>query len=479
MKRISLRDKILLWFTAALLIVVGFTYFMLLSVSSRILQKTVRDNLTEAVEYNYNEIRFYSRMEDVDFGKDASIYIEFASGYLEVSEDFLDEINQVYTGLYSADGNLLYGENPISSGTDGLAFFDSQVQTLIADGEKYYVMDRRLGTQGLEGIWLRGIVSVSQGTSQMTNITRMSLVLLPVLVLISVVGGSLIVRRMLRPIQQISDTAKQIGQENDLKKRIELGKGRDELHQLADTFNEMFDKLEKSFETQRQFISDASHELRTPMSVITAQCEYILESPRSREEYEEAFRLVQRQSRKMSKLIGDMLDFTRLEVGTERYLPERLNLSELAEDICRDMSLIGENGITLEYVIQPSVEFTGNPGLLSRLLMNLISNAYRYGRQDGHIRVTLRKEGQEILLSVADDGIGIAPEDQEKIFRRFYQADRSRSGAGIGLGLSMAAEIARFHGGKITVDSMPGRGSTFTVIFPADAVPRREPPEDG
>ena len=270
---------------------------------------------------------------------------------------------------------------------------------------------------------------------------------------------------MLRPIQKISETAKQIGQKNDLKKRIELGYGNDELHQLASTFNDTFDKLDKSFETQRRFISDASHELRTPMSVISAQCELALEKPMSEEEYERALKVISRQSQKMSKMINDMLDFTRMEAGSEKYPMETIDMTELVSSVCQDMALIREKNIKLDFEAEKGIVFTGNRLLLSRLLINLISNAYRYGNQNGHIWVCLKREAQKIHLSVKDDGIGIAKGEQDKIFQRFYQSDNSHSGEGVGLGLSMAGEIARFHGGEITVSSEINKGSKFTVIL--------------
>ena len=466
MKNLSMRFKITLWFTAALTVVVLFTYISVLSVSNQILQKTIRDNLIETVENNFDEIRYYSDIKDADPDKDASRYLEFEGGFLEVDSDFLDEVNEVFTALYSSDGALLYGENPITRYTAGTNFSDSILKKVKVDGEIYYIFDRKLETKGLNGLWMRGVVSETQGAAQMSTILKISLIILPLIVLIALVGGYIIVDRTLRPIKKISETASEIGRENNLKKRIELGGGNDELHQLADTFNDTFDKLDNVFEAQRRFISDASHELRTPMTVITAQCEYSLEGRKTAEEYEDALRVIQRQSRKLSKLINDMLDFTRLEVGTEKYAKESVDMTRLVESLCADMSLIRENGITLLCDAEKDVAFIGNHALLSRLLTNLISNAYRYGKADGHIYVTLKKENQQIKLSVADDGIGIAEKDREKIFERFYQADKSHSGAGIGLGLSLANEIAHFHGGKIVLDSEPGKGSVFTVILP-------------
>lgn len=463
MRSLSIRFRITFWFTVALVIVALFTCFVVLSVSNRIIQKTIRDNLIETVENNVDEIEFYKTMDN---GNDVDHYVAYKTGYLEIDDDFLDEVNQVYTALYSSDGSLLYGENPIAKDVSGLKLTDSKIREIKADGTVYYIFDRKLTAEGLEGLWLRGIVSEEQGTEQITSITGLSLILLPVLVLIASIGGYLLTRRMLRPIQKISETAQQIGKENDLKKRIDIGTGDDELHQLTKSFNDMFEKLEEAFEAERQFTSDASHELRTPMSVITSQCEFILEMPRSAEEYEDALRVIQRQSRKMTGLINDMLDFTRLENGTDRYSREEVDMSELVSSVCSDMALIKENGISLEFDVESGVHFNGNRELLSRLLMNLISNAYRYGKENGHILVRLITGEKTIELSVADDGIGVAREEQEKIFRRFYQSDYSRSGVGMGLGLSMAYEIAKFHGGRIQVESELGKGSTFVLCLP-------------
>ena len=468
MKHLSIRFKITFWFTAALIVVSLFTIFIVLSVSDKKKKKTIRDNLIETVEHNVDEIEFYASLDDLSLSSDVDHFVEYDGGYLEVDDDFLDEVNQVYTALYRADSSLLYGENPISKEVSGQKFIDSQVQNITVDGTVYYIFDRKLTANGLDGLWMRGIVSEEQGSVQLSSITRLSLVLLPLLVVLASVGGYLIARRMLSPIHKISETANQIGQANDLKKRIELGKGTDELHQLADAFNHMFAKLDTTFEAERRFISDASHELRTPVTVIHSQCEFSLEHPRTQEEYEEALWVIRRQSRKMSQLINDMLDFTRLETGAVKYPVESVDLTELVSSMCSDMALQRAKNITLQYEAEPGITIEANGELLSRLLTNLISNAYRYGKEDGHIWVCLKKLPDKILLSVADDGIGIAEEEQSKIFGRFYQVDPSRSNAGMGLGLSMANEIAKFHGGEIQVESAPEKGSVFTLILPCE-----------
>ena len=466
MKNLSIRLKITLWFAVALFVIVAITYVVILTVSNQVIQKTIRDTLLHTVEDNVDEVEFYTDISQVDIANSVDHFIMYNSGYLEVDDDFLDEVNDVYTALYLSDGTLMYGENPLAVALADLEFSDSEIRERTVNGELYYILDRHLTQKGLEDLWLRGVVSEHQGEVQMHEISTLSLIILPIILIAAVLGGYFIAKRMLRPIKQITNAAENISRGGDLKKRIELDSGKDELHRLADSFNNMIARLDESFEAERQFTSDVSHELRTPMSVIMAQCEYTLDEERTPQEYERALRLIRRQGRKMTKLINDMLDFVRLERRGTNYQIEKLNLSALVNSVCEDMSLIRERGISLEHEVEDEIWVDGNPALLSRLLSNLISNAYRYGKDDGHIKVRLKKSQDEVTLSVSDDGIGISREDKEKIFRRFYQADSYRTGSGTGLGLSMVKEIASFHGGSMSVESEPGKGSEFTFHLP-------------
>jgi signal transduction histidine kinase len=467
MKNLSIRVKITLWFAIALVVVVSLTYIVILSVSNQVFQKTIKDNLIETVENNVDEVEYYNNIDEEAIADDVDYFIVYKDGFLEVDDDFLDAVNQVYTALYDNSLSLLYGENPIARDTIAVPLKDAVLQTTKASGVTYYVFDRALTQNGLEGLWLRGVVAETQGKEGVNSITRLSLILLPVLVLFAIIGGYLIAGRTLKPIKEISEAASQIGKGDDLKRRILIGEGRDELHQLADNFNKMFVRLDKAFEREQQFTSDASHELRTPMTVILAQCEYSLEKDRSDKEYVAALSVIQRQGRKMSALINDMLDFTRLGMKTDRYPLESFDLSESVTSLCSDMALIRENNIELSYRdIEKGIIYTGNKALLNRALTNLISNAYRYGKENGHIDVSLKRTNVSAVIAVQDDGIGITEEEQEKVFRRFYQGDQSRGGIGTGLGLSMADEIVRFHGGQILLDSKKGQGSTFRILLP-------------
>ncbi|MCD8196868.1 MAG: ATP-binding protein [Lachnospiraceae bacterium] len=465
MKRLSIRAKITLWFSAVLIVVVALTYFVILSASRQIIQKTIRDELIQTVENNVDEVEYYASIDDLYADNDVDYYAHFDGGYIEIDDDFLDAVNEIYTSLCRTDGTLVYGENPIARESASVALSDLEVQRITVEGTLYYIFDHRLETEGLEDLWLHGIVAETQGEVELSAISRTSLILLPSLVVLAIIGGFLIAGRMLRPIRQIADTAAQIREGNDLGKRIELSEGQDELHQLAGQFNEMFTRLDESFQAQQRFVSDASHELRTPAAVISAQCELSLESPQTQEEYEEALQVIQRQSRKMNRLIGNLLDFTRLELQPERYAKEELDLTALTEGVCMDLALLREKNIELRFEAEPDIHFCGNRELLTRLLTNLIGNAYRYGKPDGHTWVALHSDEAGIILTVQDDGVGIDAESLPHIFERFYQADASRSGEGNGLGLAMVKEIVEFHGGEITVESEAGRGTTFKVFL--------------
>lgn len=466
MRGLSIRAKITLWFALAMSALAALTLGCVWMISDNVVQKNIKDSLVEMVSDNVDEVEYYSNKEDANPDGDRDIYIRYKNGYLEIDDDYLDQMNGIYTTLYKEDYELLYGENPIAQATGDVAFADYKLQTLRYKGTTYYVYDRSLKGEGMEDLWLRGIVSRSQGARWMDAIVILSMWLIPLLILLALFGGYFLAGRFLRPIQQMIQAASGIQQGQDLKKRIELKKGQDELHQLADTFNGMMDRLEASFQAEKQFTSDMSHELRTPVAVILSQCELSLEEEQDKDAYADALRLIQRQGKKMSVLINDMLMMTRMEQRRESIRMMQLDYSSLCASVCEDLRLIREKNIELSWQLEEGVTIVGNKELLQRLLVNLITNAYRYGKEHGHIQVELKQTQTEVRLSVADDGRGIAQEQLAHIWQRFYQADASRSKQGSGLGLAMVQEIAQLHHGCMKVESVQGKGSCFTFCIP-------------
>ncbi len=470
-RNLSIKNKIIIWFSLSMIFIVGLMMALIFAISQSVFNTDIQTQLMNQVDANAAEIEYLNSMELNEEFETGDHFLEFERGYLEIDDDFCHYTNGIYTCLVDSDNNLIYGESPIRL-TQEQVFTHLKVAPLKYKGEHYYIYERPLHGENLDGLWVRGVASRSEGTHLLSSIMRYATWLLPALALFSVLMGYLITRRSLAPAEQIIATAESITGGNDLSRRIDLPKGRSEFNVLADSYNRMFDRLEASFLREKQFTSDVSHELRTPAAVILTQCEFSLEMDQTPEEYREALEVIQQQGMKMKDLISQLLFISRLEQGREPLQIAAADLSRLVTDVCAEQSQISDRGITLLQNIQPSLIAPVDQRLFSRVVSNLISNAYKYGRDGGHVTVTLEEAGNQICLQVSDDGIGIAEEHLPKIFDRFYQVDSARTAddtaeAGAGLGLAMVREITQMHGGQVTVESTPGEGTTFTVTIPA------------
>ena len=475
MKRRTIQIRTTLLYALILLVMVTLTVLFYRTVSVSVLQKTIRSYLVSATDENADKIVRVQNRAEADAIDPASVLIAHDGAYLAIDDDFMDVINDVTCSLYTQGGKMIYGENPLARQMEGAAFDASRIYRLVSDGTSYYVYDRKLLIDQAEDLWIRGMVPLTESVRQISDITRVLVFVLPLFLVLALGAGYFITGKMLGPIRTMEKTALEITSGSDLSRRIDVGEGNGELHQLADTFNGMLDELEATFAAEQRFTSDASHELRTPMSVIMAQVELTLSEDRTADEYRDALRVIRRQGGRMNALINDMLDYTRMEQRKENYPLTPIDLSQLARNIAGDMALIRENDITLTSEIEEGIFVNGNQVLLTRLLQNLISNAYRYGKPEGTTHVSLKrlvpeKTGKDaapvkVALCVADDGQGIAAEDIDRIFDRFYRADAARASKGNGLGLSMVKKIAELHHADLSVASEAGEGSTFTVTF--------------
>jgi two-component system OmpR family sensor kinase len=287
-----------------------------------------------------------------------------------------------------------------------------------------------------------------------------------VLVLGLLIGG-VITSGALRPLVSISSTARKIS-DGDLSQRIPPPREENEISDLVRVLNETFTRLESSFARQVQFTADASHELRTPISVVLTHAQNALSRERSSEEYRESLGACQRAARRMRQLTESLLALARLDNGNHGVGREVCRLDHIAGDA---LSLLGpmamEQRVTVSYDPEP-VSFTGNPEQISQVVINLISNAIRYNSAGGLVIVKITSDPEFATLSVHDTGQGIATEDIPHLFERFYRADKARSGnnGGAGLGLAITAAIIKAHGGTIDVRSELGAGSIFTVRLP-------------
>lgn len=469
MKDRSIRTRVTFWFATSLIIVVLLSVVSFEIVGQKVTEKTIVNILRDAVENNLDEVEYYDQIPGDGLDYDADYYMKYNQGWLEIDDDFIPNVNGVFCTVYDAksgETEMIYGENPIADTTKNIKFSNRDVQKVNADGITYYIYDRKIKSNGLDDMWIRGVVSYEDNAGDIRTVSQITSVILIIILAVAIIGGYMVAGYMLNPISRISGAASRISRGNDLKERIDIGEGKDEVHELADSFNNMMERLEEAFADEQRFTSDVSHELRTPISVIMTQSEFALDSGKCEEDYVSALKSIKRQADKMSKLVNDMLTFARLGKESSVYVKEKLDFSELVESISEDMALIGENNITLESHVKHGISVSGNKDLLARLIVNLIGNAYKYGREDGHIYVRLDADGDKAYLSVEDDGIGIAEAEIANIFKRMYQVDSSRHDKGSGLGLFMVKEIAQYHDGEVTVESRLGEGSRFVFEVP-------------
>ncbi len=280
-------------------------------------------------------------------------------------------------------------------------------------------------------------------------------------------GGVFLARRALKPVDEMTRKAKSI-EERDLSQRIEV-KTRDELGRLATTLNEMIGRLEKAFKRQKQFTSDASHELRAPLAIIEAESSLTLQKKRSATEYRHSLETIDQEAKRMSVVIEQLLTLARADAGEDRISFEPVDLSELLADLGSDVAILcRDKGLDFQLDLKEGLVVSGDPVRLRVMFLNLLDNATRYTPRGGTISLSLFREDKRAGVAVSDTGIGIPPEDLPHVFERFYRVDKARSRAegGSGLGLAIARHIAEMHGGKIEAQSQVGEGSTFRVWLP-------------
>lgn len=402
----------------------------------------------------------------VDVVIDNANDVEYDRGKFEWNEMSVYK-RGVYCSFYNTNGDLLLSADKEDMDFSGEPFIANKIRTVRSGDKEFYLYDYYVDME-VSGLWIRGVVLTDSRQGISDIILRLTIIILPVILIVTFLGALWISSRTFRPIEKIVATANSINDADDLTDRIALKRGPKEMKQLAGAFDRMFERLEKVFDAERQFTSDASHELRTPTAIILAECDRAKRKAETPEDYRESIDNISEQGKRMSALIDELLGITRLQQGTERYPLSKGDLSEFVTLSCEEFVPADDRGIRMETEIEPGIECSFNASLMSRVIYNLLQNAYKYGRDNGYVRLSLVKENNDAVIRVKDNGIGIKKEDLDKIWQRFWQADSSRgSEGGNGLGLAMVKEIAEMHGGSVTAESTEGRGSEFIFRIPA------------
>ena len=432
-RRITLTFKITLWYTIFIVILLTSIILGTFFVSDSVVESSGKKKLIEEVTKISNGKENFTAFED-----------------------------GVTLSLYDKDGNLIAGSIPKNF---DVRDFSLGVVTYYTDSNnnKYMYYDIETTSARLaNGKYVRGIVQISSGQTSW-YLPFAIIAGSPIVILIITYGGYLIIRNSLKPVREMIETAETISNSADLSKRITIEDGKDEVHKLALVFNEMLESLERASMRERQFSSDVSHELRTPISVVMSESEYGTKYIDTVDEAKESFAVIERQSKRMTIMINQILEMARLENRLE--IPkEYFDLSSCLEETLEDYKKLFETkDIQLITNIEDNITLFGNRALLIRLIDNLVSNALKHANSKIWISIAKRNN---IIIEVSDDGRGIADDEKAYIWDRFYKVDKSRSISednSSGLGLAISKKIVKLHGGKIVALDNKPQGAKFVI----------------
>ena len=280
----------------------------------------------------------------------------------------------------------------------------------------------------------------------------------------------MIVSRSFRPAERVIRTAGEIADGKDLSKRIGLGKGNGEIYQMAAAFDRMLARLEESFEKERQFSDDASHELRTPISVILAECGYARTHLGDCAKMEETVNAIENQATRMSRLVSMLLSIARSDKGTLSPVCSDVDVSELGQIVLETMEeKAAERNIRLISEITEGIHANADQDMLMAVMINLLSNAINYNYEGSWCSLGVNENGNDVIITVKDGGVGISEKDIKRIWDRFFQVNPSRGRGGAGLGLPIVRILVECHGGSVSVESEEGKGSVFSASIPKNS----------
>lgn len=400
--------------------------------------------------------------------------VNLEDGRIIVSDHFIYEENQVYKIVLDKNGEVVSGTYPAEE-LGKIPLFSNlrhqEVRKIHCKKGEYYLFDRPIikegnapGTENIIAI-VRSVVNKKDVSSSYQVLKNASYLCAAAIMLIVVILSFIISRQIVEPIKQICETAEKIGQEKDLSQRIKYDGGFKEIAILADANNRMLDRLEEMFEKQNQFTSDVAHELKTPVAVVMAECQYARKYINDKEKFDEEMSLIERQVKKTNQIIHQLLQLSRLDQERIEINFEYVDLRDIIEQVSENEKGKNQKRIDIHLHLEKAEAWV-DVGLIMMVIRNLVNNAIKYSREKSSIDVHLKKEDRTIKIVVQDYGCGMTEEERKQIFDRFYRADKARNSEGFGLGLSISSKIMELHHGQIKVASVEKRGSIFTLILP-------------
>jgi heavy metal sensor kinase len=463
----SVRGRLTLFWvsvlTVALVVVGGLIYVLL----ARALYARIDDNLRAVLQ-----IATTSLTNDLAEGQDYADAARSTSAELSSRQQML--------AIYDAEGRLLAE----AGRDDDLEITLPDVRTVPAqdvllltvteaedDDDRHRLAMRHVRVGPADVGYLVVVGSSLEPTDEeLESLREVLAYIIPIALVMAGAGGWFLARQSLAPVATMAERARKIGVE-DLSARLPVVNSRDELGRLAETFNDLLNRLEASLTQQRQFMADASHELRTPVATSRTAAAVALQQPhRQEQEYRESLAIIEQQTTRLSRIVDDMFTLARADTGSYPVHRTLMYLDEVVAEVVRGARVLAETkDVTIELATVESAAFSGDEELVRRLIGNLLDNAIRHARPRTAVHVSLTQQADGYELSVTDAGNGIPTDMQPHIFERFVRGDAARTSAagGAGLGLALARWIARAHGGDVMLVRSSHDGTTFAAVLPS------------
>jgi heavy metal sensor kinase len=469
MKRLSIGVRLTLWYLAIFAlaqVIFGAGMWF-------ILRHNLYDIVDDGLESQVDDLKSFLGAQK----KDATL----AKISEEVEETYAIEHSGNYLQIYAENGELIYQSSFLQSHQLALAPPENIDRPIFRrrwfEHRPFRFMLLKLNVNGHTYAVEMG-APADDAVETLSLFRSYLLMFAPLLLLVAAGGGYWLSRRALSPVDALVRTARDIGGTN-LNSRLQKLETGDELQRLSDTLNEMLGRIETAFLRITEFTADASHELRTPVSLIRTEAELALRRSRGEAEYKEALRHILLESERTTALIEQLLSVARADSGRETLHMQPVDLRQTLRSVVdgwQQVATLRSLQFSASIASNDSVVM-GDEAALRRVADILLDNALKYTPSPGSVKLTLEQKGESAIIAVQDSGLGIAEEDQPKIFERFYRVDkaRSREQGGAGLGLAIAQWIVSQHHGSIVVESRPGQGATFRVELPMIVVPARSP----